>query len=60
MYQIDPETNELVELDSKRFSDLGFKEREHLQEWIAKSPESRGAALEELCGVEEAFSIEPK
>ena len=32
MYQINPTTNELIELSEQRFTDLGFKEREHLQE----------------------------
>lgn len=45
MYQINSHSNELVELEAKRFSDLGFKEREHLQEWIAKSPETLGEDL---------------
>lgn len=35
MYQINPQTNELIELSEKRFGDLGFKEREPLQEWLA-------------------------
>ncbi|MDQ8207379.1 hypothetical protein QEH52_07660 [Coraliomargarita sp. SDUM461003] len=38
MYQINPTTNELIELRTKRFADLGFKKREHLQEWLAKCP----------------------
>ena len=27
MYQIDPTTNELIELSAKHFGDLGFKEQ---------------------------------
>lgn len=45
MYQINPTTNELIELRAKRFGDLGFKEREHLQEWLANCP----TALGEVC-----------
>jgi hypothetical protein len=45
MYQINPKTNELIELSTKRFADLGFKEREHLQEWLAKCPTALGEDL---------------
>jgi len=52
MYQINPTTNEIVQLTPKSFTDLGFKEREHLQEWIAKMPESLG---EELLIIQKEF-----
>ena len=52
MYQINPITNELIELRAKRFSELGFKEREHLQEWLAKCPTSLG---EELLIIQKEF-----
>ena len=42
MYQINPTTNELIELHAKRFGELGFKEREHLQEWLANCPTALG------------------
>ena len=45
MYQIDPISNEIIKLPPKRFADLGFKEREHLQEWIAKCPSCLGEGL---------------
>lgn len=45
MYQINPTTNELIELSEQRFTDLGFKEREHLQEWLAKCPTALGEDL---------------
>lgn len=45
MFQINPTDNKIVQLAPKRFSDLGFKERGHLQEWIAKMPESLGEEL---------------
>lgn len=45
MYQINPTTNELIELRAKRFGDLGFKEREHLQEWLANCPTALGEDL---------------
>jgi len=42
MYKIDKDTNEIVPLQSRSFSELGFKERVHLQEWIAKQPSCLG------------------
>ena len=35
----------MVQLVPKSFSELGFTKRGHLQEWIAKMPESHGEAL---------------
>lgn len=45
MYQIDKEHNQINRLEEKTFSELGFKEREHLQEWIAKDPACLGEQL---------------
>lgn len=45
MYQINPTTNELIELRAKRFGDLGFREKEHLQEWLANCPTALGEDL---------------
>jgi hypothetical protein len=52
MYQINPTTNEIIPLPPKRFAELGYKEREHLQEWIAKCPEALG---EELLIIQKEF-----
>ena len=52
MYQINATTNELIELSAKRFAELGFKEREHLQEWLAKCPTALG---EELLIIQKEF-----
>lgn len=38
MFLIDKENNKLMKIVKTTFHDLGFKEREHLQEWIAKEP----------------------
>lgn len=38
MYTIDKKKNRINRLVEKTFSELGFKEREHLQEWIANDP----------------------
>lgn len=38
MFLIDKDNNKLTKIANSTFHDLGFKEREHLQEWIAKEP----------------------
>jgi hypothetical protein len=45
MYQIDKTTNSITALSAKGFGALGFNERAHLQEWIAKCPECLGEEL---------------
>lgn len=45
MYQIDVVNNRINQLSVKKFSELGFYEREHLQEWIANAPNSLGEDL---------------
>ena len=52
MYQINLITNEIIELQTKTFSELKFRERENLQEWIAKLPNSLG---EELLIIQKEF-----
>jgi hypothetical protein len=42
MYQINSSTNELIELRANRFGELGFWEKEHLQEWLANCPTAWG------------------
>ena len=37
MYLINKEENEIAKLESCSFAELGFREREHLQEWIANT-----------------------
>ena len=53
MFVIDPTTNSISSLTKKSFSELGFKERTHLQEWIAGNPESLG---EKLLIIQKEFS----
>lgn len=53
MFVIDKENNKIEKIQSKSFHDLGFKEREHLQEWIAKNPECLGD--EELLIIQKEF-----
>lgn len=45
MYEIDKTTNSITALSAKGFGALGFSERAHLQEWIAKCPECLGEEL---------------
>lgn len=45
MYSIDKNSNTIQKIKEKSFSELGFKEREHLQEWISKNPECLGEDL---------------
>ncbi len=53
MYLINKEENRISKIEEKSFSDLGFKERNHLQEWIANNPESLG---EDLLIIQKEFS----
>ncbi len=45
MYQINKESNDIIKLEQRLFGELGFKERENLQEWIAKNPDVLGEEL---------------
>jgi hypothetical protein len=38
MYIINKETNRIEKIETATFRQLGFREREHLQEWIANNP----------------------
>ncbi len=52
MFKVDLTDNRLVQLDERRFSDLNLNEREHLQEWLVKTPEALG---EELLIIQKEF-----
>lgn len=45
MYKINKTTNNLEKLDQKLFKELKIRERDHLQEWIAKNPQILGEEL---------------
>ncbi len=45
MYRIMKAENSIQKLEQRTFSSLGFREREHLQEWIAKQPDVFGEDL---------------
>lgn len=53
MYLIDKSSNRIKQLEKKTFSQLGFKERKHLQEWLAHQPSAFG---EELLIIQKEFS----
>ena len=40
MFKIDPAANRINPLEVKRFTDLGFTERKHLQEWLENYPQA--------------------
>ncbi|MDO8861008.1 DUF4268 domain-containing protein [Haliea sp. E1-2-M8] len=40
MFKIDSTANRISPLQAKRFSDLGFSERKHLQEWLENTPQA--------------------
>lgn len=52
MFRIDPQTNQITPLENQTFSALGFRERDHLQEWLAQCPEALG---EELLIIQKEF-----
>src|ERR1041384_3251996 len=53
MFRIDHATNRITKLKEVRFSELGFGERTHLQEWIANQPDALG---EELLVIQKEFA----
>ena len=53
MYRIDRAANRIQPLTRVSFKELGFKERTHLQEWLAREPVALG---EELLIVQKEFS----
>ena len=53
MYRIHKEKNRIERLENPSFVELGFKERDNLQEWIANDPQVFG---EELLIIQKEFS----
>ena len=53
MYLIDREKNRVMKLKKRTFTELKFRERDHLQEWIANNPTTLG---EELLIIQKEFS----
>ena len=47
MFQIDRSANRLRKLERTSFTEVGFREREHLQEWLASMPDALCEAMSE-------------
>ncbi|MEI4473539.1 DUF4268 domain-containing protein [Frigidibacter sp. MR17.24] len=45
MFRVDRPTNRISRLSQKRFGELGFTERRHLQEWLVHQPDALGEEL---------------
>ena len=52
MYRINKQTNRITKLKEVSFSELGFSERNHLQEWLANQADALG---EELLVIQKEF-----
>ena len=52
MFRINQDENTIEKIQPTNFSELGFSERSHLQEWIAKNPAALG---EELLIIQKEF-----
>lgn len=53
MFKVDRRQNDIAKLKSPSFSELNLRERDHLQEWVAKNPSALG---EELLIIQKEFS----
>lgn len=52
MFTVNHQTNRISPVKTKKFSELGFSERKHLQEWLAHQPDALG---EELLIIQKEF-----
>ena len=52
MFTVNYQTNRISPVKTKRFSELGFTERKHLQEWLVHQPDALG---EELLIIQKEF-----
>ncbi len=52
MFTVNHQTNRITPVKAKTFSELGFTERKHLQEWLAHEPSALG---EELLIIQKEF-----
>ncbi|MDR5904802.1 DUF4268 domain-containing protein [Franzmannia qiaohouensis] len=56
MYKIDPAQNRIAPLEARRFGELGFTERKHLQEWLENCPQALAQGEgEELLIIQKEF-----
>ena len=56
MYLIDKTRNRISKIEDRTFSELGFRERENLQEWLANFPEALCEKGEEILIIQKEFS----
>jgi len=56
MFRVDQSATRITKLKTVRFSDIGLRERDHLQKWLANSPEALG---EDLQIIRKAFAHRP-
>jgi RecB family endonuclease NucS len=52
MFRVDRTQNRIIKLAGSRLSGLNLRERDHLQEWLAKQPDALG---EELLIIQKEF-----
>ncbi|MCH8492998.1 MAG: hypothetical protein LAT53_07195 [Idiomarina sp.] len=52
MFTVNHQTNRISPVTTKKFSELDFSERKHLQEWLAHEPSALG---EELLIIQKEF-----
>jgi hypothetical protein len=45
MFTVNRQSNRITPVAIKTFSELGFSERRHLQEWLANQPDALGEEL---------------
>lgn len=45
MYRINHQSNRITKIKQMKFTELGFSERNHLQEWLANQPDALGEEL---------------
>ncbi|NIB39088.1 DUF4268 domain-containing protein [Pseudomaricurvus alkylphenolicus] len=56
MFKIDSQQNRIAPLEAKRFGELGFTERKHLQEWLENCPQALAQGEgEELLIIQKEF-----
>jgi hypothetical protein len=53
MFLINKENNRIEKISQRTFTELGFRERDHLQEWLANNPKALG---EDLLIIQKEFS----
>lgn len=55
MFKINATANRIQPLETRRFSELGFSERKHLQEWLANHPQALTQDDDELLIIQKEF-----